>query len=461
MNKHSASVKGLQWLLGGLLISASSFAQDYPGFRTGNYTGVHGVFSNPANIAGNPRKWDVNLISVNTSLGNNAAEFSLKDIATSFNGDSIKNQLFGNNAGPTSGLFNLNLVGPSVMFRTGKKMSFALTSRVRAMVNIKDIDGQLARQIIDSDQDDFSFPYTIASNNNMSVGVNGWTEFGASVARVLYSEGKHYVKGGVSLKYLAGASNAYLHIDKLNGTLNEGAGVQSNVYLHNASGGIGVGMGGVVLSEDFEIDELMSFKSSGIGADIGFVYEYRPENQYKFRVGVSVLDIGSLKYKKDMSRSGSYNIDIQGAERFYLDELEGVELSDYKGFLDSRPQYFTPAAGNTETDIKVSLPTTLQVDFDYHVAGGFYTSLAGQFALSKAENKPYNTQYYNGFTLAPRFETKAFGVYVPLNYNELTKFNAGVSLRMGPLFIGSGSVLTALASKSKQADVHIGIRFGG
>lgn len=77
------------------------------------------------------------------------------------------------------------------------------------------------------------------------------------------------------------------------------------------------------------------------------------------------------------------------------------------------------------------------------------------------ENKPYNSQYYSSFTLTPRYEVRAFGVYVPVSYNKLTSFNAGVSLRMGPLFIGSGSVLTALMGDSKQADVHLGLRFGG
>src|SRR5690606_1169318 len=82
---------------------------------------------------------------------------------------------------------------------------------------------------------------------------------------------------------------------------------------------------------------------------------------------------------------------------------------------------------------------------------------AGQFSLSKMDKKPYNSQYYNGFTATPRFEGRAFGIYVPINYNDLTKLNAGVSLRMGPLFVGSGSVLTALMGESKQADFHIGI----
>ena len=53
------------------------------------------------------------------------------------------------------------------------------------------------------------------------------------------------------------------------------------------------------------------------------------------------------------------------------------------------------------------------------------------------------------------------GIYLPVNYNELTSFNAGLSVRLGPLFVGSGSLLTAMLGESKQADFHFGLRFGG
>ncbi len=64
-------------------------------------------------------------------------------------------------------------------------------------------------------------------------------------------------------------------------------------------------------------------------------------------------------------------------------------------------------------------------------------------------------------SFTPRFEGSHFGVYLPLSYNEVSKFNAGISFRVGPVFFGSGSVFTALFDKSKQADVHFGINFGG
>jgi hypothetical protein len=143
-----------------------------------------------------------------------------------------------------------------------------------------------------------------------------------------------------------------------------------------------------------------------------------------------------------------------------LQELDGVEFDNLKEFFDDRPQFFNPAATNQETTYKVSLPTTLQLEADYHVASGLYVNLAGQIPLTKTGSKSFSNRTYTSVSLTPRFENKRFGIYLPLNYNELTSFNAGASVRLGPLFLGSGSILSALMSSSKQADVHLGLRVG-
>lgn len=87
---------------GCLILSAK--AQDFSGYRTGNYTGVAGVFYNPASIAGSPFHWDVNLLSASTAIGNNKASFKISDIGRTLNSDSIKNKVFAEGSGPSSGI---------------------------------------------------------------------------------------------------------------------------------------------------------------------------------------------------------------------------------------------------------------------------------------------------------------------------------------------------------------------
>lgn len=456
------------FLIVSIVCSSSVFAQDFPGYKTGNYTGVNGVFSNPANIADSRYRWDFSLFNFNTSIGNNKASFSLKDLGRTLDGDSIKNKIFSSNAGPSSGFASIVVHGPSLFFNLNKRSALALTTRARIMTNITDIDGKLAKQLTDGN-DNIGFPYTISSSQNMVLNVNGWTEFGASYAKEIYSQGKHYFKGGITLKYLAGAANAYINIDNLNATINNDV-VKDEAYLSNASGRIGMGFGGINMS-DFEAADLLKFKSTGIGGDIGFVYEFRPAvegpenlrrdlNKYKFRVGLAVLDVGSIKYNRDISRSGSYQIHISNTQRFYLSSLADAGIDDFKDTLNKYPQFFTADDNTGLSSYKVSLPTTLQFNVDYNLCKGVYANLALQLALTNNGDKPFNSQYYNAVTLTPRFESKRFGLYLPLSYNGLTQFTGGASLRIGNLFIGSGSILSAAIGSSKQADVFMGVHFG-
>lgn len=440
-----------------------SFAQDYPGLRTGNYTGVNGVFSNPANIADSRYRFDVNLFSLYTLAANDQASFSLKNLGTGFKGDSVKNRVFGKDAGPASGMFQLDLRGPSAMFNIGKN-GFAVTTRARMFANIVDVDGKLFNKLSEGFTNDASLPYTISSSENMRFAVNAWTEIGVSYGRVITRKGPHFLKGGITLKYLAGAGNGYLNIDRFNGTIDQDILLQ-DVYLKNTTGRIATGFGGINFS-DVGADDLLDMNSSGFGTDLGFIYEFRPggsllnNKSYKLKLGVALLDLGSIRYEKDMQRSGTYDFNITGSERLSLQELGELDIDDYNQFFKDRPQYFTPSATNGTTSYRVSTPATLQLEADYHVQLGFYVNVSSQLSLSNNKSKGYNSRSYSGFTATPRYEFKRFGVYLPINYNQLTKLNAGASLRVGPMFVGSGSILSALMGESRQADLFFGFRFG-
>ncbi len=456
-----------------MLAGSATFAQDFPGYRSGNYTGVNGVFFNPANIAGSRYYFDVNLASASTMAANDQASFRLSDISESFNGDSIRNQLFGTQAGAANGMFAIDIHGPSGMMGIGEKNAIAVTTRGRMFANALNVDGKLFRQISESVAQDPELPYTLSSQENMRFAVNAWTEFGASFARILVDEHAHFFKGGLTLKYLAGAANGYVNIDNFSGTVTRDA-LFNLTHLTNASGRIATGFGGTRIS-GFEASDLFQMKSSGFGADLGFVYEYRPDpemqtvdgikldnnykNTYRFKFGLALLDLGSIRYKKDPARSGAYTIDISNTEFMPLRQLNNLDVDDYNQFFASQPEFFTPAAGG-ETDYSVSLPTTLQVEADLLLYDGWYLNLASQVSLSNNADKPYNNRSYSSFTLTPRYEGKIFGGYLPLNYNPLTKFNAGLAFRAGPLFFGSGSLLTAVMGESTQADFFIGLRLG-
>lgn len=300
-----------------------------------------------------------------------------------------------------------------------------------------------------------------------------------SLARVLKNDGPHFLKAGVTLKYLLGATNAHINLNAVKATLNEDNG-QDNANISATTGQFSAGFQGIDLTKKDGTDpgsikstlkDMM--KNKGLGADLGLVYEYKPDhekyssesprndlNKYKFRIGLAVKDLGRIKYKKEANQSGAYDMQITGTERLYLDELDNIDPEDVNSFFQSRPDFFTPLPTDNSGYLKVALPSALHLKIDYHLYRGFYVNFADQLPFSLSGAKPANARLYTAFTVKPRYEGKALGFYFPFTYSTLTDLNAGVSLRLGSSFIGSGSALSAFMGSSKQADVFNGFRFG-
>lgn len=459
-----------------LSCAASLSAQSFSGYNTGNYTGVNGVFFNPAYIADSRYRWDFNLFGMDALVENDAASFNLKDIQNGISHpDSIKSQVFNSSAGIVNGLTSITINGPSLFFNTGKKSAVALTTRSMVLINMHNIDGRLANQILNSNGSDAGLPYTISSSQNMLVNVNAFTAFGLSYARVIKEEGSQYFKAGITLKYLAGIANGYVNIDHINATADEDN-VQQEPYLTNAQGSMAMGIGGINLS-NLTANSLLHPSGTGFGGDIGFVYEYRPHideyelgstgelrrdlNKYKIKIGIALLNAGSIQYTQDPTRTGAYDIHIPKGQRFYLSALSNAGIDHIKDTLNHYPQYFAADSSMNAASYNISLPTTLDLSIDYHLHRGFYINLAAQASLVNSNNKIFNSGYYSSVTLTPRYEGRGLGFYIPVSYSPLTNITAGVALRIGPVYLGSASLLTALMGNPKLANVFVGVHFGG
>ena len=452
------------------MIVIKSNAQIFPGYRTDNYNGVNGVIFNPANIADSRYKWSVNLIAANVFVGNNQSRLGFRDLGRSFKADSLKNRLLNGDKPNIKSLVMADVLGPSFMISTKSGSAFALTTRSRVFSNAYGVDGSLAKSVIDGGTADGSaYPLSFGAYPNAKINTVGWTEVGLSYATVLSKKGsRNFFKAGLTVKYLAGTTNSYLTFNNLNGAVNDGV---NGTYLTATTGSVSINTSGADFN-NYKYRDFFKFHGHGVGGDIGLVYEFRPKyitdadtiyidnhfaNKYKLKIGISVTDIGNIRFKKDNTTSATYNVNIPAGQEFLLNQFRDKSISQYKNILDASP-YFTQVQSAT-SKYNVVLPATLRADIDYNISGHFYTALSLQGALTKNSSKltMYN---YSSVSLIPRYETHFFSVAVPLNYNQLTNFNAGLSARIGPVFFGSGTLFTAIFGKSKQADAHVGITFG-
>ena len=465
------------------LLSLASSAQEYLGLSTGNYSGLHGVMLQPANVADNRYKFDINLFSTNIGFRNNYIGFSRKYFVNnrfSFKDyDSYanfkRNVLTSRNLNGDNVSFNLNnrLNLPSVMITTGKKSGIAIGLQSRTSIAVENMDGQFAEQLYN----EFANPVTGLSYDlsGMEISALNWFEGSLTYGRVLIDNGKHFLKAGVTGKYLGGISSAYLNVDDMRLTATS----DSSIRLD----GDRVGYGHSSTSITSEIGRDYRPDASGVGFDAGLVYEFRgrinkfkflkfdkedeevytttrrDKNKYSFKVGVSLLDVGQLTFNsvplaRDFSSSLN-NINIRN---------NGIkDIRTFDTFLSRNVNYLDTNLNNSY-DYTVAMPTALSAQFDLHLLKGFYVN-AMAYMPFKSLNKDADFRVFtpNYYAVTPRWESRVAGLYVPIVYNNNNLVNRevtiGTTVRLGPLFVGTSNFLTLFKQDNiRAADLHLGFK---
>jgi hypothetical protein len=458
----------------------SATAQDFQGLNTGNYAGVNGLLLQPANVADNRYRFDFNLASTNFGFQNNylgftrnyfvQERFSLNDFK---NFQDFRDNVLTANPLPAGekGYFNLQnrVMLPGTFMITGKKGGLALTLQSRTSFAFANVDGNLMNQIYRVWGN--SATYNTAYNNDgLSLNAMNWFEGGLTYGRVLVNKNKHFLKFGITGKYLGGLSSVYFNADKLSvsATNKDSMSVNaSNIaYGHSATNVTG------------RINSSWRPDATGFGGDIGFVYEFRgrinrykflkgsgdetvqtlrrDKNKYTFKVGASLLDVGQLQFTSVLPGS---NLNYNG-----ILNVGNLGVNNVQGFdsLVAKNATYTGTANPTYT---IAMPTALSVQFDLHLIKGFYINAMTYRPFTKLnENATFRTYTPNFYVVTPRFETRALGLYVPLTSTSINNikdrnFTIGTTLRVGPLFVGTANLPTLLKRDNiKSADIHAGLK---
>lgn len=426
-------------------------AQSYSGFYHDNYAGVQSVLFNPASIADSRFKTDINLVSVRGSVGNDyygVHQFDLFKRAYDIEKETKKFSPYNNNF-----IANVDVMGPSFMFNIAPRHSIAVFTRGRSVANISKIDGELVSKLHNSFNtlDNFT-----SGSQNSNIVANAWAELGLSYATVLLDSKKHFLKAGVSVKYLQGLANTYGQLN--NATLK----VNPLDRTITTTGTLMYGE-----SQNFENNSKYKFDrgSNGLGLDFGFEYEYRPhfekykitdkngkivwlknKNKYKYRFGVSLTDLGSISYK-GTANTKKYDLNNTLTEAQFNAAKNPSDLFNNNYSVISR-----------STVVKAYLPTALHANLDWNIHNKFYLNVNGDYNVNNIATENKNT-IANSVMVIPRYESESFGFYLPVGMVQYSGLQVGTGFRIGQFFLGSGSVLSNLILKdSKAMDVHMGLK---
>ena len=429
-----------------------SLSQDWLGINTSNYAGISNVFSQPASIADNRLKFDMNLASINFSLGNNFFAFNPAllrptSINTYLQNADIQKKAY--NGKSKYFFINLDAIGPSALISLSSKHAIGLFSRARFMLNFDDLDESLAQNIY-KDFSDPNFYLRRHNDDNISMQVHAWSEYGLSYARTIYDRKMHFVKVGMNAKVLKGLGSSYLFIKNFDFSLKnkDFIDVFSTKINYGHSSNINIG-----LKDNFAVDYSLA-PGYSMGFDFGLVYEFRPKykeyhqdldgkpnvpftelNKYLFRVGVSLTDVGSIKYTKSpLSTDFTANI-----TNMALDTFSNIASLQHLDTLIHT--IFNIVSADSNASYKMGLPTLLSIQIDYHILRGFYVNFTPTFSLKSNPKDVNKTHYFSSLILTPRWESKWLGVYSPISFNKELGVTLGLGLRLGPVILGTTNLL--------------------
>lgn len=450
-------MKSIQLITLSILLSNSIFSQEhFSGISTSKRGGLLSAANNPAELTNMITKFEVNVFNFSIAMANNKLSFS--DLA---NSDNLEDKIFKGND-PVNLRIDTQLYGPAFAFKKGK-WAFGINSLAYVKANVVNVDPNLGEAISNGNLSNLLTQTTLSSNDNQRLNATTWGELSFNVARNIVDLPKHKISVGSNIRLLFPGAYANFSATNLNATLVNNFG---DISLINATANVNISYAGVLANnynDQSNYNEFFSQGINGFAADFGFNYRLKDEtdaNSYKLNAGLSVKNLGAMTFKSDNNLSKNYILDVSGLESLDLNQFENVEsMAEIEAILSdpANSSYFQTTSSTG--DVKVKLPTVINAYADLRLSKKwFLTGSINQKVSDDTESDITTTQ--NSYTLIPRFSGKWFEAFAPLSSNEISGFNSGIGFRLSGFFIGSNSIISALASNGKQADLFLGMRFG-
>lgn len=495
------------------ILSSLTFAQDFIGYRQSNYSGVSGADMNIASIADSRFVVDVTLAGFSQTVYNNHLYFNPHKMpywwSQSFNSEDpaadawLSDPSFGNiissdsasyyqsrgegnffefanpKSSPRTAFSSTEVDLLNFMVTLNRKMAIAVQVKSRTFLNVD----HLAPELLTLAQNSLEYEdlwNTQLSNQLLNVSFNSWMEYNLGFGMVIYDEEEHFLKGGVKLKFLQGLGSFYIYTDEVeynflnDDTLSYVTGAFDYGYSGNIdqyydanntayTGGSGTD-GALTFNDVYQLNSKL-----GLGADIGFVYEWRPDwkdykydmdgetnlwrrdkNKYKLKFGLAINDIGGMRYVKSVN-SRNFTVNVTGTNvlsLFDFDDTDGLE--SFNQNVDTLVQDGNAVYASDKGTFYMNLPTHINANVDYNIWNDFYLNFNAMigFQMNKDANK---VRYPSSFMLTPRYDYAWAGLSAPISYSGVNGFRTGLGLRLGPIIVGTGDLKWVFApGKNKE-----------
>jgi hypothetical protein len=443
-------------------------AQERYGICNSMFAGTNGIWINPASMVRSPFKWDVNIITIHTYADNTYLYLKQANIPSLIkdngNTDIMVNNAASADKGTSSimlferdnkfrkGMNNSVLVqGPSFMIsKNDWAVGFSMSVREAASLSgLNKTGADLFFQGLTYD------PFHNVDLNIKRFRVNAmvWNEFGFSAGKVLKRTTTRLIKGGITYKFIRGLGDAYFinkkgHLYVPN---------DSDLYFNNISAKYG-----------YDMIEGLNSQGTGHAFDIGITMEKKKNSKtykcpsfcdnslnlyYDWKIGASLMDIGFINFKKN---AATYTLN-NASSQWYNFNHTSIDNTQQMDTSVSVHFYNNPIPKPGKTKYISLMPMAMSLQYDYNIGYNIYIN--GTWVQRIPHFGAPGPDRANSIAITPRFDTRRFGLAVPVVLYSYLYPRVGLALRLNNnLVIGTDKLDAIIGHKLTGADIYFSLK---
>ena len=438
-------------------------AQESILFSNDQYSGISSVIISPAQAFLNPNPWDINMIAEDVFIQNDYGYISQQSFIGLTNAEiksaSIKKNITGDNSPDVFDFYNKevgnyhlssDILGPSFQLKIKlKEKDFAvgLFSRLRTQSSAVHVDNYLRFGNQDLLEPEL---YTLKP---LKINFMNWAEIGLNVATEIfpYSDYQWIIGGNIKYEIGLDALNVESKVPFQLNRSNDEADVKSIVasnYDIAAS---------FVTNYNFETDRYeYQQRGKGLGFDFGLTFVDRDSDaeDYNLKVGLNVLDIGSISFEGENHLLKGSPVELENNPTF-----KNTKFKSPHQFLQllSNEVYGDKNTSLQGTDFKIGLPTSLHFNISKNIREHHYLNADWIQRIPVFEN---SLKRSNIFNVSYTVQKPVVGYGGSVSLYEYRSLQVGAYLRIGPLILGSENLFPLIFKQKRlhSGDFYIAIK---
>ncbi len=440
-------------LFGGVLSSVKG--QNYHAIQGSPYAGGLGVHNNPASIVSAPMRWDVTLLGLQAKASTNI--FKTRNYSLLSKPDKSE-YYFPSGELKRQAVYNTNLNIFNARFAINRQQAFSFGANFRNY-------GRIRTETYDfTDTLKNVGDFLLLNINNEPIGMeftnSGWMEIYGSYAWTVIEQDDIRLNVGGSLKLMRGFAGAHARLRDGQFTPLGGNPAQYSIDNAGVSYGYSYNMDKWNNGNSWtrNVKDFLIYTEGGAGIDLGAEFILKTQAvsdlfddddyfDYRWKIGVALLDLGANQYKYGRYSRNTVGV-TAGVTNSTINRKFDGSITNVRKFTDTL-NTIVQQMGNLNGKFRVLLPTRLVLNTDYFIQGNFFLNMEATINLSGVLGRKYfYVRDMNLLSVTPRWETRKWGVYLPLSLNTQKQFWVGGAVKAGPVLFGLHNLGFLFSKKS-------------